>query len=196
MALNAQKTCTTVVLGNLAPLIFGVTVLWRIGALASMSCDAPVTLETMHAKAALALCEQADRLVDDERQLDLTRGLQLAEEAVAAEPCDARAHLAVFCNLGKQLQLQSVGLGQIGQVGRLKREIDIALALSPGDAEILTAKGALLLALPRVLGGDARQGEALLREALVREPANAAARHYLNEALGPAAANDDADRHE
>src|SRR5262245_6421311 len=156
-----------------------------------MPCDAPVRQNPIRSTAALALCQQADQLPENERQSNLMRGLELAEEAVAADPCDARAHLAIFCNLGRQVQSHPLGLRQIGLIHRLKREIDTALALAPGDVDILVAKGAMLLALPRLLGGDARQGEALVREALAREPGNAEARRYLLEALGPAAVRAD-----
>jgi len=174
---------------HITPLALGALLLLPVTA---MPCDAPVPLNRVRSTAALTLCQQADLLAGSERQSDLMRGLQLAEEAVAADPCDARAHLAVFCNLGKQVQSDPLGLRQIGLINRLKREIDTAFALAPGDADILAAKGAMLLALPRLLGGDARQGEVLVREALAREPGNVQARRYLIEALGPAAIHDDA----
>ena len=47
------------------------------------------------------------------------------------------------------------------------------------DPDVLTAKGAVLLALPGLLGGDAREGERWLRRALARDPQHCAARAYL-----------------
>src|SRR5262249_4144668 len=80
----------------------------------------------------------------------------------------------------------------LGAIGRLRRELDVVLALAPDDTDALVAKGALLLALPWFLGGDVRQGEELLRTALVKDPANVAARGYLAEALRSRGAGDEA----
>jgi hypothetical protein len=52
---------------------------------------------------ALALCHEADQVSVAERSAVLARGLARAEEAVQADPQDAVAHFAVFCNLGKRL---------------------------------------------------------------------------------------------
>ena len=129
---------------------------------------------------ALALCDEADDLSGDQRQQILMRGLQLAERAVAADPYDAKAHFAVFCNLGKQVQSHGPRPRDVIVVRRLKRELDTALALAPDDPDLLAAKGVLLLALPWFLGGDARQGEELLHATLVKDPDNAVARRYMS----------------
>src|SRR5215470_4124991 len=72
---------------------------------------------------ARTLCYEADLVSGEQRQRLLRRGLELAEAAVAADPDDASAHFAVFCNLGKQLQSHSAGPREIREVGRLKNEI-------------------------------------------------------------------------
>ena len=131
------------------------------------------------AAAALAICDLADQLTGPERARTLRRGLELAERAVAIDQLDAKAHFAVFCNLGKQAQQASVAR-QALVVGRLKHEIDSALALDPDDPQVLVAKGAFLVELPPFLGGDAEQGETLLRAALTKDPGNCVARRYLD----------------
>src|SRR5262249_8356765 len=131
-------------------------------------------------RAALALCREADDLSGDQKERILTRGLELAGRAAAAEPNDAKAHFAVFCNLGKQVQSHAVGPGDVKIVGRLKRELDTSLALAPGDPDLLAAKGALLVELPWFLGGDAKQGKELLRASLVKDPSNSVVRRYLS----------------
>jgi len=132
---------------------------------------------------ALALCQQSDQFSGTEKQDVLTRGLELAQAAVEANPSDARAHFAVFCNLGKKIQSRTLGLGDLREIDRLRAEIDTALALAPNDTEAMVAKGAMLLELPWFLGGDRRRGEELLCTALNHEPANPAARRYLVEAV-------------
>jgi tetratricopeptide (TPR) repeat protein len=122
---------------------------------------------------AVALCNEADRVSVAERSPVLARGLARAEEAVRADPQDAVAHFAVFCNLGKRLELERHGAGlfaTLGDLRRVQREIDIALALAPDYAAALAAKGEMLVELPRLFGGDLQEGERLLRRAVALDP--------------------------
>lgn len=142
--------------------------------------DVADTVETRAADA-IALCAAADTLPPEARLPVLARGLALAESAVALDERSARAHYAVVCNLGKATGLGGVGLGTWQAVRRLGREIDVVLALAPDDPEALAAKGALLVKLPRWLGGDPAEARRWLRRALAVDPTNATARAYLDE---------------
>ena len=122
---------------------------------------------------ALALCQDADHVSDGDRPAVLARGLERAEEAVRTNPRDAAAHFAVFCNLGKRLAMKRRGggmFGLLGELGRVRREIDMTLALAPDYPAALAAKGEMLVELPRVLGGDPQEGERLLRRAVALDP--------------------------
>jgi hypothetical protein len=143
------------------------------------------------AEESLALCKQADELPGVERERQLARALELAERAVSLHAQDARAHLAVFCNLGKHLQAGR-GVAGVFTLGRLRHEIDRSLELAPNDADALAAKGAFLLELPRLLGGDPSEAERLLRAALDANPLNGVTRRYLAEALRSRGADDEA----
>jgi hypothetical protein len=133
-----------------------------------------------HAHEALALCDASTWETDREVRLTLLdRGLAAAESAVEEDDADAAAHFAVFCNLGRRLQLRSVGLLTLFDIRRLRREIDRTLELAPRSPGVLTAKGAMLLQLPRLLGGDASEGERLIRRALELEPEFEPARRAL-----------------
>jgi hypothetical protein len=132
--------------------------------------------------AALDLCDAVDDMPEAERDAALERGLAMAEAAAAADPGDARAHFAQACHLGKRMERAGISWRQITDLRRLRRELDRTLDLAPGDADALLAKGAMLLKLPRLLGGDAAAAEALLQRALAAEPDNTAARCYLAEA--------------
>lgn len=130
---------------------------------------------------ALTLCEAATLEADREaRSALLDRGLAAAEEAVEADGGDAAAHFAVFCNLGRRLQLHPIGLRTLFDIRRVRREIDRTLELAPSAPGVLTAKGEMLLELPRVLGGDAAEGERLIRRALELAPGFAPAQRALS----------------
>ena len=142
------------------------------------------------AKDSLVLCSHIDELPANDRGAALKHGLQLAEEAVAADNRDAKAHFALFCNLGMQMQIDGLGFSSWSTYRRLRRELDTTLALAPNDPDALAAKGAMLLHLPRLLGGDPDAAERLLRRALTIEPDNSAARRYLAELLAERGDND------
>ena len=131
---------------------------------------------------ALNLCRFAAEQTDTSARLALLdRGLALAEEAVEHDDADAAAHFAVFCNLGRRLQLRPLNFGNLFAIRRVRREIDRTLALAPDAAGVLAAKGTMLLELPRVLGGDPPEGERLLRRALEIAPDSTDARRALAE---------------
>ena len=143
------------------------------------------------ANQALAVC-LADAATPAERRANLARGLALAEEAVAADERDPKAHFAVFCNLGNDLKLRGVALQSLFAVCRLRREIDRTLELAPDYADALVGKGELLLGLPRLLGGDAAEGERLLRAALRVDPDFVKAHLGLARALAARGVRDEA----
>jgi hypothetical protein len=149
---------------------------------------------TAAAREALAICRGVGGLPPEERMVRLDEGLALAERASVDDPSSALAHFAAFCNRGKRLQLSGFSFGAFGEVGRLRHEIDRALELAPDWPEALAGKGAMLVALPRLLGGDVVEGERLLRRALLLDPTNVEARTILDElendahAAGPAIA--------
>jgi len=135
------------------------------------SAGADIVAGSARALEAIELCQAAG--ADPSRahqEALLDRGLTLAEEAVRADDTDPAAHFAVFCNLGRRMQLTPLRLSSFMGVRRVRREIDRALELAPDSAQMLAAKGLLLLTLPSIFGGDAREGNRLLQRAHAAVP--------------------------
>jgi tetratricopeptide (TPR) repeat protein len=139
---------------------------------------------TPRSNQALAVCDRAgDAPSKDAKAKLAAEGLALAEKAVAEDDGDPKAHFAVFCNLGKQMEARGAGLRSLGDVRRLHREVDRTLELAPEWSDALLGKGSLLLDVPRMLGGDPKEGERLVREALRVDPRYVSARLTLARAL-------------
>jgi hypothetical protein len=135
------------------------------------------------AREAVTLCLDAAQASESEREAMLERGLATAERAVAEHPDDAKAHFAVFCNLGRKLEDDGATLAGVANVKRLQSEIDRALAIEPNFVDAIAAKGAFLVQLPSLLGGDEDEGLRLLRHAVELAPNHPPARLELAKAL-------------
>lgn len=136
------------------------------------------------AREAAGMCLDAVKAPGEaERLAMLERGLATAERAVAADPKDAKAHFAVFCNLGRKLESEGASLAGVANVERLSDEIDRALELEPAFVDALAAKGTFLIELPALLGGDDAEGLRLIRRAVELAPEYPPARLQLAKAL-------------
>lgn len=141
----------------------------------------------------MAICEGAERLPANKKAEKLQRlseGLKVAEAAVADDDLDGRAHLAVVCNLGQQLNTSGLSWRVFSQVRRLQAEVDRAHELSPEDPDILAAKGQILRELPGPLGGNKDAGTKLLARAVQVAPEHVPARLYFARAMADDGAPD------
>src|SRR5262249_20107696 len=101
------------------------------------------------------------------------RGQDLAQRAVAADDQSAKAHFALFCNMGELMRLDGESITSVIGLRRLLAELDRTIELDPKNSDALPAKGTFLVRLPRLprlLGGDTQKGEALPREAIRLDP--------------------------
>ncbi len=109
----------------------------------------------------------------------LDEALALAETALASNTHDAKAHFAVFCSLGRRIEIEGFGVDSLDNVARLRKSLEAALASEPELVDALVAQGILLTRLPWLLGGDDEAGEVRLRRALELDPASDVARIAL-----------------
>ena len=105
----------------------------------------------------------------DTRKEHFERGEALASQAVTLDDGSAAAHFAVVCNLGEMLRLDGEKITSVFGLHRLMNEVNRTLELDPEHVNAMATKGNLLLRLPRMFGGDAREGERLLREVVRRD---------------------------
>lgn len=122
------------------------------------------------ASQAIRECEEGrDATARDVRKEHFTRGESLATRAVEADDRNAQAHFAVVCNLGESLRLDGEKLTSVFALRRLMAELDRTLELDPGHLQAMATKGNLLMRLPRMLGGNPKEGERLLSEVVRRD---------------------------
>lgn len=145
-------------------------------------------------RAALEACHRAEGLPDTDpgKAHRLDQAVKSGEEAVAAEETDPLAHFALFCSIGEQLRFKGISMGAVFGLRRARREIDRTLELAPDYSDALYGKAALLVNTPRLLGGDASEGERLLRRTLELDPDYFDARLELARALARRGARADA----
>jgi len=138
---------------------------------------------TPASREALALCHRAQAAPSEQQEELLTSSLERADAAIAARDDDALAHFARFCALGEQARTSGASLSSFVKLWPIRDSIDRTLELAPDFPDALLGKGAFLFSVPRLLGGDRREGERLVRRALEVDPDYVGARVFLAEAL-------------
>jgi len=147
---------------------------WFVSAaLAVLSANAFAGHESASELAAQAMreCEAGRVLTDrDQRKAHFEQGQAIAERAVALDDNSAEAHFSLFCNMGELMRVDGESLSSVFALRRMMAELDRTLELDPGHVDAMASKGTLLIRLPRLLGGDAQKGEAMLRDVIRLDP--------------------------
>lgn len=135
------------------------------------------------AQRAIRICETIESTPPSRQETHLAAGISLAERAIARFPDEPRAHFALFCTLGRQIEHRGTPMRSVFDVRRVRGAVEKALALEPNYIDAMVAHGALLGRLPWLLGGDPETGEALIRRAIRLDPGFLPARRELAEML-------------
>jgi tetratricopeptide (TPR) repeat protein len=135
-------------------------------------------------KRAAEMCRQVDvKKPSESAMAQLGESLALAEKALDENERDAKAHFAVFCSLGRRAEIEGADIESLTTLGRLRDALDRALEIEPSFVDALLAKGRMLARLPWILGGDAEEGEQLIRRAIELDPNSTVARLQLAHVL-------------
>jgi len=129
--------------------------------------------ETAGELSSKALQECTQGRVAPEREVRLAhfqRGQALGEQAITADEKYPDAHFSLFCNLGELLRVDGESLTSVFGLRRMMNELDRTLELAPHHIDALSAKGTLLVKLPRILGGNSQEGERLLQQVVNQAP--------------------------
>ena len=146
----------------------------------ALPSDPPGTPASLEA---LASCHRGQAASDEQATAILALSLEQADRAVAADDRDALAHFARFCALGEQARRSGASLSSLVKIWAIRDAVDRTLELAPDYSDALHGKGALLCSLPRLLGGDAEEGERLVRRAVEIDPEYVGARLFLAQRL-------------
>ena len=133
---------------------------------------------------ALAECNKGRSTSDrDSRLTHFKKAQALAEEALKLNDKYPDAHYALFCSLGEQLRIDGENLSSITGFREMMAALDRTLELKPDHLNAISSKGAFLVRLPRILGGDVERGEQMLRLVIKKEPTSINARLNLAKVL-------------
>ena len=100
---------------------------------------------------------------------DLDAAEKLAEQAVAADPRNARCHYRLATILGEKASKAGV-LSQFGLARRFKKEAETAIELDPNHVPALKEMMEFHLQAPAVIGGDKAKARAIAEHLMKIDP--------------------------
>lgn len=97
------------------------------------------------------------------------KGSEIAQQAIILSPSNADAYFYYVANEASLAKSKGM-FGSIFLISKIKKGLNKTLELDPNHAEALAMKGAILYSIPGLMGGNIKESERLIREALVMEP--------------------------
>ncbi len=96
-------------------------------------------------------------------------GSKIAKKAIKIDRSNADAYFYYVANEASLAKSKGV-FGSFFLVKRLKKNIAKTLELDPNHTEAIAMKGAVLNAIPGIMGGNLEEAEKLIRKALILDP--------------------------
>src|SRR5712692_138725 len=103
---------------------------------------------------------------------DWNRGIAACEKAVSLDPGNSRYHLWLGRSYGEKAD-KSNFLSAAGLAGKLRKDFETAVQLSPNDAEMRTDLAEFYLEAPGIVGGGRDRAEAQAQQLDALDPAKA-----------------------
>lgn len=128
------------------------------------------------------LLDEGERATDDDsRRRAYEAAKQHADRAVELMPDHADARFVQFGADGRIAQLGGIAVAALNLV-KLNKQLDEVLRLDPNHANALAARGGMLMKLPRLFGGDKKEGVQYLEKAVALDSTAIGKRLELAEA--------------
>jgi len=105
----------------------------------------------------------------EEKWNRFAKGSDIAQKAIKADSSNPDAYFYYVANEASLAKSKGI-FGSFFLVKKLKKNVDKVLELNPNHIEGIALKGAILNAIPGIMGGDVKEAESLLRKALAMDP--------------------------
>lgn len=152
----------------LAVLVCALAVPLGVGAASADELPGAVFEAQRLADESIQALRRGDALQDGWKR-EYARGVELANQAIHADPSFADGYYALFVNEGRSADRSGLACKAL-VASRLRILLDKTIELDPLHAHAWEARGEMLLRLPRLLGGSAGDGEQSLRRAAELAP--------------------------
>lgn len=132
------------------------------GAAAAQGVEVAVGASQKLTLEAMQCLQQGEEATDVEAKLTAyRRGVELAQQAVAADEDNADAHFALFANNGRVMIHEGYTANPMTLM-TVSRELNRTLEINPNHADALAAKGGMYRQLPWALGGSKQRASEYL----------------------------------
>lgn len=172
---------TAVVMRRILLTAAAICLMWARAASAEQAAYASTNADASRrlSEQSLSLMMQAEDEFDDKVRLEgYRKGLELAQQSVAANDLNPDAHFALFASKGRIMLIEGAAPNPVNLL-TINSELKRVLELDPNHADALASRGGLYRQLPRLLGGSLDKAQADLTRAIELDPDAVGARMEL-----------------